>query len=77
MNGDKGTVIEFTTLDGINFPKVKFDRLYDPIVIQWSKYEVYDINLEGDQYVVAEKLQIPLLLAWASTVQKNTRINIG
>ena len=38
VNGDKGTVIDFTTLDGIDFPKkVKIDRLYDPVVIRMVK----------------------------------------
>ena len=72
VNGDKGIVIDFVEeRENEKLPLVRFtnDQILKIKRVKWQKIEGFDNN--GNAIVSCSRSQIPLILAWATTIHKS------
>ena len=71
VNGDKGVVVGFTHNKKENLPIVRFTNGKALVIgrARWNKLEGY--NAKGDEIISASREQLPLILAWAITIDKS------
>eukprot|EP00741_Cyanophora_paradoxa_P013401 tig00020685_g12940.t1 len=70
VNGSRGVVEEFRSVNGLHIPHVKFLNQD----IRGIEPHVWSVELDG--VVLAQRKQIPLMLAWSMTIHKSQGMTI-